>query len=264
MPRATIVFTAFFLAISLTACSSVWEDTSYIGQTAYNATKDLVNPDPAVDTELYQFDNPNQEKLARLFTPVDNPLGSMARFLSDQDLYPQMDWVEIFFLRYPWVHSLIIVDKNGWMLDRFPDDPIKRIGQPLVYEAKWRETFLQTVVDHPEMGPEFYIGTPWFQDADFSGLIIASFDPRVLFNFCPEPEQLVIIQPGGGAWTSDKSLDTQALLDLPWDEILEDDVHGQIEVGGRHWTWIVRYVAKDPYIYAVESVDPEYSGGWLF
>lgn len=246
------------------ACSTVLEDTAYLGESAFNATKEFVNPDPTVETDRFPLEDPNQEKLARLFTSVDNSLGSMARFLSDQDLYPQMDWVEIFFLRYPWVHSLIIVDADGWMLDRFPEDPIKRIGQPLVYEAKWRETFLQTVVDHPELGPEFYIGTPWFQDADFAGLIIASFDPRVLFNFCPQPDQLVLIQPGGGAWTMDKSLDITPLQELPWEEILEDEVQGQVEVGGRHWTWIVRYVSDDPYIYAVESVDPEYSESWLF
>ena len=265
MPRATILLTlTLTFALFLSACGSMWEDTVDISRSAYEGTKEFVDPAPTVETDAYPMENPNQEKLARLFAPVDGPLGSMARFLSDQDLYPDMDWVNMFFLRYPWVHSLIIVDKDGWMLDRFPDDPIKRISQPLVYEAKWRQTFLQTVVDHPEMGPEFYIGTPWFQDADFAGLIIASFDPRVLFNFCPDPGGLVIIQPGGGAWSNDKSLDTQPLLDQPWAEMLEDEVHGQIEAGGKYWTWLVRYVGHDPYIYAVESVDPEYSGGWLF
>ncbi len=263
MPRVIFYCLASLLALVLAACS-VWENTAYIGESTYNATKDLVNPDPTVETDRYTLEDPNQAKLARLFTPVDGPLGSLTRFLSDMDTYPPVDWVDVFFLRYPWVHSLIIVDKDGWMLDRFPEDPIKRISQPLVYEAKWRETFLQTVVDHPELGPEFYIGTPWFQGADFAGLIIASFDPRVLFNFCPDPDKLVIIQPKGGAWTNDKSLNTQPLQDMPWDEILEDDVSGQVEAGGRQWTWIVRYVADDPYIYVVESVDPEYSDSWLF
>lgn len=263
MPRALIVFLALILPAGLTACS-VWEDTVYVTQSAYDATKDVVNPDPEIDLDYSGCDDPSQAKLARLFAPVDTPLGAMVRFLSDQDTYPPADWIEMFFQRYPWVHSLIVVDADGWMLDRIPHDPIKRIDSPLHYEATWRETFLQTVIDHPALGPEFYIGTPWFNGPEFGGLIIASFDPRVLFNFCPAPEELVILQPGGGAWTKSKGLDTAPFMDIPWAEMLEDDVNGELEIGGREYIWLVRYVGHDPYIYLTQTVDADDEGGWLF
>ena len=240
-------------------------DTTWQGtKSVYHVTKDIVNPNPDIQTDRYPFENPNEEKLARLFTPVDDPLGSLARFLEDQDQYPDLEWMQLLFVRYPWVHSLIIVDKDGWMLDRMPYDPIKRISKPLVYNAAWRETFLQTRLDQPELGPELYVGTPWFQDAEFKGLIIASFDPRVLFSFCPDPDQLVILQPGGGVWTQDPNVDTAALLGLPWEEMIEDQVTGQVEAGGRYYTWLVRFVGHDPYIYLTESPDPQYSDSWLF
>lgn len=251
------------LGLSTVSCSTLqdsWEGTK---EAAHGVGK-FVNPNPQVDLDAYQFENPDQEKLARLMTPVDGPLKSMIRYTSDRDSYPDQKWTDLLFIRYPWIHSLIVVDKDGWMLDRIPDEPLKRISEPLVYEANWRETFLQTVVDYPELGPEFYVGTPYFKDADFAGLILVSVDPRTLLSFCSEPEELVLLQPGGGAWTLNKQLDTGPLQDLPWLEILEDDVTGEVEAGGECWVWIVRYVGSDPYVYATRCVERNREeSGWL-
>ncbi|MEF2145881.1 MAG: hypothetical protein V3573_10580 [Desulfovibrionaceae bacterium] len=250
------------LAIMAVSCSTLeegWKDTVDVAYDVHG----FVNPDPQVDFDRYQFDNPNQEKLARLMTPVDGPVKSLIRYVSDRDSYPDQKWTDLLFLRYPWIHNLIIVDPEGWMLDRFPEEPLKRIDHPLIYEAVWRETFLQTVVDYPELGPELYVGTPMFKNADFAGLILVSFDPRTLFSFCPEPEELIIIQPGGGVWSMDESVDKDALKALDWNEMLEDDVTGDVMAGDTKYTWIVRYVGRDPYVYATKSADPERDNGWL-
>ncbi len=201
------------------------------------------------------LDNPNYEKLARLMTPVDGPMGSLVRFVSDRDVYPNETWVELLFVRYPWINTLFIVDQDGWMLDRYPYDPIKRISEPIEFEAVWRQTFIQTRVDYPELGPELYLGTPIFEDSEFKGLIVVSFDPRTLFAFCPEPEELVIIHPGGGVWSQNENLDKDALKAVDWKDIIADDVLGYVEAGGTEFTWLVRYVGKEPYLYATPSAE---------
>ncbi|WP_234990651.1 hypothetical protein [Paucidesulfovibrio gracilis] len=255
---------AVLLAVMLvSACSTLqdsWEGTKEMAQ----GVGEFVNPDPEVDFNAYEFENPNQEKLARLMTPVDGPLKSLIRYVSDRDSYPDEKWIDLLFLRYPWIHSLIVVNEEGWMLDRLPDAPLKRITEPLVYEANWRETFLQTVVDYPELGPELYIGTPFFKDADFAGLILVSVDPRTLLDFCPKPEELVMLQPGGAAWSMNRDRELAPLEALPWDEILEDDVLGTVDADGQCYTWLVRYVGSDPYVYATPCSDAEArDSGWL-
>lgn len=263
MQRTYFFSLLFILVLLLTACSTLqdgWEGTKNMAR----GVGSFVNPDPSVDLDAYQFENPNQEKLARLVTPVDAPLKAMIRYVSDRDSYPDEKWIDLLFIRYPWVHNMIVVNKDGWMLDRVPEDPLKRISGPLVYEANWRDTFLQTAVDYPELGPELYIGTPYFKDADFDGLILVSVDPRTLLSFCPDPNELIILHPGGAAWSLDRERDLSALEALPWDEILADDVTGKVEAGGQCYVWLVRYVGSDPYVYATTCAEPEREeSGWL-
>lgn len=254
---------AALLALAV-GCGSTWDSTSDMAVSAWNSTRDLVNPPPEIDTERYHFDNPNQEKLALLFTPVDGPFSSLVRYLEDQDIYPSRPWIDLLFTRFPWIHNLIITDRDGTVLERLPTMPMKWFEEPLVFTARWREVFLKTVVDYPELGPELYIGTPYYSDVDLAGLIVVSFDPRTLFDFCPDPEELIIIQPGGGVWTMGAEVDEEGLLAIDWQSILEDDVGGQVDVGGKYYTWLARYVGTDVYIYATESVDPQWSDSWWF
>lgn len=242
--------------LSLAACGTIVETVS----DSYEGVTEIVDDQVYTkkhEVEIMRLENANQEKLARIMTPVDGPLGALVRYVSDKDDYPDEAWVEILFARYPWINSMFIVDQDGWMLDRYPYDPMKRIQEPLNFEAVWRKTFIQTRVDYPELGPELYIGTPIFDDSEFKGLVVVSFDPRTLFSFCPEPEHLIIVHPGGGVWTQDEAVDKEALKSVSWDEILEDDVEGEVEAGGRDYTWIVRYVGNEPYLYATLSSEED-------
>lgn len=247
------------LLLPLLAACSVIDTVGDAGSAVYDEYHETIYT-TTHDLETDGLDNANDEKLARLMTPVDGPLGSLIRYVSDKDSYPEEAWVELLFARYPWINSLFITDAEGWMLDRYPYDPIKRISKPLQFEAAWRETFIQTRVDYPELGPELYVGTPMFHDGDFEGLIVVSFDPRTLFSFCPEPDQLIIIHPGGGVWTSDSRVDREALLAQPWAEIIENDVYGREEIGDQEYVWLVRYVGQEPYIYATVADQPEDGG----
>lgn len=231
---------------------STWQSTKDVADDA----RQYISPDPEIDTDAYQFENPNQEKLAVLFTPVDEPLGKLIRYVEVQDVFPPDEWLQALLLRFPWVDGVLVADEDGNIKRRLPQIPVKRFSAPLVFDAYWRGTFLKTVLDEPDLGPELYMGTPIFSDVTFRGLIVASFDPRVLFQFCPSPEDLILLQPGGGVWTPDESVDREGLLALDWPTLLEDDVYGQVKVGDKYYTWLARYIGQDAFVYATESADP--------
>ncbi|MDD4951417.1 MAG: hypothetical protein PHV85_02590 [Desulfovibrionaceae bacterium] len=262
--KTTLSAAAVLLICLLCACSTVdttWKQTKEVAGKA----KEFVNPAPEIDYDSYKFENPNQEKLALLFTPVDGPLSSLINYIEDQDVYPPKEWVNLLFARFPWAHSLIVADAEGKMLERVPPLPLKRFTQPLKFEAVWRETFLKTVVDYPDLGPELYIGTPFFKDVEFMGLIVVSFDPRDLMSMCPKPEELIIVHPGGGVWSLGAEVNREGLLAVDWPELLKDNVQGQVQVGEEYYTWLVRYIGRDYFIYATRSVDPKHSeSSWFF
>lgn len=259
---------AFMLvgAVLATSGCKAWYDTKKYMKGSFEEAKGWVDVKPEIETDAYEFENPNQEKLAKLFTPVDGPLASMTRFLEDKDTMPDQEWQDLMFVRFPWVNRLIVTDKDGKIIEQRPEVPFKRFSEPLVFEAEWRRTFIKTVADYPDLGPELYIGTPYFEDVSFKGLIIAGFDPRSLIRLSPEPSELLVIHPGGDVWSVNAGeVDRKGLLEVPWDEVLEDDVQGQVKVGDKYYTWLARYLGQDCYIYATESVDPGADGEiWWF
>ncbi len=238
-----------------------WEGTKSMAKSSWKSANATVNPNPQIDLDAYKLSNPNQEKLARLVTPVDQHVMRFSRYMVDLDVYPSEEWIQLLLKRFPWLNGVIVADNEGKVLDRRPSTPVKPFSHPLWFEAVWRDTLVKSVLDKTPLGPELYFGVPYYQNNTFTGLVVAHFDPRTLFTFCPEPEELIIIAPARGVWTPKAGVDTDALLKLPWDKLLEDSVYGQVEVGGKFYTWIGRYVGRDLFAYATESVDPKHSEG---
>ena len=249
------------VSVMLGGCSW-WDTTAEVTKDSWNTTKEFVDPPPEIDTEDYQFENPNQEKLAKLITPVDAPLMELTRFVENTDTLPGVDWMELLRARFTWVNRVLVTDEAGTIIAMVPELPLKRISKPLVFEGTWRNIHLLTVVDYSDLGPELYLGRPYFESIDFRGLIGVGFDPRSLLRKSPHPEQLIIIHPGGGVWSLGANADEAALLAVDWDDLLEDSVHGEIQVGDRYYTWLTRYVGEDQYVYATESVEPGHTGSW--
>lgn len=247
-----------FLAVTvlMTGCGA-WNTTKKYTKESWETTRSYIDPPPQIDTDSYQFTNPNQEKLAKLITPVDGPLLSLSRFVDDTDSLPDVDWMDLLLARFPWVHRVIVTDEEGTIIFMQPELPVTKISKPLVFEGVWRDITLLTVVDYSDLGAELYVGRPYFQDIAFSGLIAVGFDPRTLLGLSPQPGELMIIHPGGGVWTLNSDVDKKALLAVPWEDILKDDVQGQVKVGDKYYTWLARYVGDDHYVYATESVDPK-------
>ncbi|NDV19747.1 hypothetical protein GO013_09980 [Pseudodesulfovibrio sp. JC047] len=256
------LFLSLIAALMLLGGCGVWDSTAKYTKESWETTRDFVDPPPEIDTDSYQFSNPNQEKLAKLISPVDGPLTSLIRFVDNTDTLPGVDWLDLLRARFPWVNRVLVTDEHGTIMFMQPELPVKKISKPLVFEGVWRQIKLLTVVDYSDLGAELYLGRPYFEDVTFRGLIGVGFDPRSLLRLSPAPEELIIIHPGKGVWSLGADVDEEAILAVQWEEILKKKVEGQVKVGNRYYTWLTRYVGEDQYVYATQSADPNAEGSW--
>ncbi|XPV74899.1 MAG: hypothetical protein ACNI27_09630 [Desulfovibrio sp.] len=216
-----------------------------------------VNPPPEIDYDGFQEEHPNFALLAELLAETDGQVTRLLDLMDGQDDYPSSQWIDKLFTRYPWVNGFIVTDADGNIIDRHPEHPLKRISAPLSFTAEWRNTFVKTALDPSELGDELYISTPYFEGADFKGLLIVHFDPtRLMADFCPQPDKLIFVDPGAAVFSLDPALDKAAVLALPWEEVLKEEVQGYVEVNGKHYSWLARYIGKDRFVYLTESIDP--------
>lgn len=267
--RATrLLAAAAFLAI-LAGCGSFssWDTAASTMRHGMLTTRDYVNPAPRIDVDRYKWNNPNQEKLALLFSPVDERVMALTQFVTSTDARPDDKWMETLLTRFPWVDGVIVADSTGDILARKPPVPLKRFSQPLVFKSIWRETLVKTVVDYTPFGPELYFGMPNYSGADFVGLHVVHFDPRVLFSFCPEPDQLLIIDPRAKQiWTAEGSQHpgSEDLLKTDWTTVMKEKIHGTVEAGGKQYTWLARFIGHDLFVYATESANASFKDkGWF-
>lgn len=258
--KYSILFLLVFSFFSI-GCGSKNGTLDEIKET-WKATVDLVNPPPVIDTDQYQSENPNLVQLAELFAPVDGPLTSLVTFVENTDTLPDIDWLELLLTRFPWVNTVMVTDSEGEVVFMQPETPIKQMVEPLRFPAQQGSRKILTRVDYTDLGPEMYIGQPYFKDVAFRGIIGVGFDPRTLLTLSPDPTKLFIIQPEKGVFARGP-VDREALLAVDWNEILTDEVQGELKAGDKHYTWIVRYIGKDPYVYATESVEPNADTGWF-
>lgn len=280
-PRRTGVFVLAALVCALAALSGCgamgpgWDNSASTVRSTMRETRDLINPAPSIDVNRYKWDNPNQEKLSLLFSPVDAKVMALSRYVTSIDYRPSEEWLDALLQRFPWVDGVIVADQTGDILVRKPPVPLKRFSEPLVFESIWRETLIKTVVDYTPLGPELYFGMPNFEGPEFKGLHVVSFDPRVLFTFCPHPEELVIVDPRAKKlWISGEvaPAGTQQLTELPWAEIMKEKIQGTVNVGDKQFTWLARFIGRDLFVYATESANasfedkgfalPFFGGNW--
>lgn len=238
-----------------------WDTSVSSMRSTMRTTRDYINPAPQVDVNRYKWDNPNQEKLALLFSPVDAKVMALSRYVTSIDYRPDAEWLDVLLMRFPWIDGVIVADANGEILGRKPPVPLKRFTGTLVFESIWRETLIKTVVDYTPLGPELYFGMPNYQGTDFVGLHVVHFDPRVLFTFCERPEELLIIDPRAkklwSAVAAPAGVEAD-LLQAPWESLMKDKIQGTIMAGGIQYTWLARFIGRDLFVYATQSADPNF------
>jgi hypothetical protein len=99
---------------------------------------------------------------------------------------------------------------------------------------------------------------PDFEGAEFKGLHVVHFDPRVLFSFCPHPQELLIIDPRAKkVWVAGETqpAGTEALLQHPWLEMMKEKIHCTVMAGDKQYTWLARFIGRDLCVYATESAN---------
>jgi hypothetical protein len=263
---------------ALSGCGAIgpgWDNSASSVRSTMRETRDYINPAPSIDVNRYKWDNPNQEKLALLFSPMDAKVMALTRYVTSIDYRPTEEWMDALLQRFPWVDGVIVADDKGDILIRKPPVPLKRFSEPLVFESIWRETLVKTVVDYTAFGPELYFGMPNFEGPEFKGLHVVSFDPRVLFTFCPNPQELVIVDPRAKKlWVSGETTPAGAekLTELPWLDIMKEKIQGTVSVGDKQYTWLARFIGRDLFVYATESANatfedkgfslPFFGGNW--
>lgn len=250
-----IIF-AFLLLSHLAACSSM--------DSAWQYTRDAVDPNPSVDLAANTMDDPDEEFLAKQVTPVDMRILDLTRFLSAQDAHPDPEWFELTMMRFPWLDGVMTVDTEQKQLYQYPGASLKPLDPSALYniDGEWVDQGVQMHIDYTELGPEMYIAKPMFSGTDWLGLLVVYFDPRVFFNFCPNPEDFVILDPKGDIWTVEATPDRVTLAQIPWPSILRDQVRGTVHIEGKSYTWLARYIGKQQIVYAVQDKE-ENEQPWL-
>ncbi|WP_034632649.1 hypothetical protein [Maridesulfovibrio bastinii] len=252
-------FRARVIAITVLCFTVLCSGCEY-GSKIWQSAQDSVDPNPEITLSHEGLQNPNDNKLALLFTPVDEQLLKLSSFLSIVDTHPDQEWFKLLFMRYPWISGVMTLNSEAMVLMKLPEDGIKpfKAGPLIEYEGDWSEVRLKSFINYTKFGPELYMATPFFKDAEFKGLVVVHFDPRVLLNFCPRPQDLIIFHPdGGGIWTGMKNLDRKSLLKIKWENLLDEHVRGIIKIGNDDFVWFSRYIGETQIVYLTKAVSKE-------
>lgn len=248
--RRYALFAGLALALfTLAGCETMrqtWKDTQELYRT-------YVNVDPKVDLEAE--DHAQWEAvLAPLVVPVDMQLGELVRVVDARDSFPDEAWADGLLKRFPWLTGLAVTDMSGEELLVRPEVSLKpRNTAPLATAGDaWRDRKLRSLVDDTPLGPEVYVATPFFKDNALRGVIAAHFDLRSVAQLSPRPARLMVLTPGTVLWAGGYGDLAAAVLAEPWDEILKNQVRGEIEVQGRSLAWLTRYLGDRQIVYLAE------------
>ncbi|BBD07800.1 hypothetical protein [Desulfovibrio ferrophilus] len=257
MTRIAAALCAILALAALTGCESMkqsWDSTWTSSKGYYS---EYINPDPEIDLEQLGYTS-TEEKLAKLFTPVDKPVADLAVYLNRVDTFPGEKWVANLQQRFPWINGLVIATLDGTMVAKMPEETMKpRNLQPILdHGDALRDRRLRSFTDQTPLGPEMYLGTALFKGNDLVGVIVVHFDPRSVVDFCPAPQELMVLTTDFVIWNGGDSALAEALLARPWNEMLAEQASGRVDENGTEYAWLTRYVGDKQLVYLTEAAVP--------
>lgn len=119
----------------------------------------------------------------------------------------------------------------------------------------WQDHSLRGYAGNSTMGPEIYLVQPYYDDNEFSGLTTIYFDPRNLLEYCPEPDELMILTSEGVIWSAGYPEAASELATLPWEDVLKQRVYGVATAAGEEFYWLGRHMGNFYLIYATAVPD---------
>jgi hypothetical protein len=243
------------IAISLLSGCSTFRDTWKDTRSLY---KNYVNTDTKVDISCPPSADAAQLKLAKLFMPVDENLEKLLRLFSAQDIMPPADWCRDLMGIYPWLAGVAVISDSGQILSKYPEaDLIPTNFDPLLEQkARYQVRKMAGQVDVTELGALVYIATPLFKENEWSGILVAYFDPRSLVKLSPNPADLFIVASEGVLWEGGDPAAAKTLAAAKWADTLKGDICGTVSSNGGQYIWQARYIGNKPIIYLTNAKTP--------
>jgi hypothetical protein len=229
----------------------VWETTK-------NIYKGAILP-AEVDLEEGTGLSEAEKKMARVFKGIDEHIEDLTRTLLVQENMPDEAWMQSQLTRFSWLNGVMSWDSDGDLEERIPEQSIKKADvQDLLdvngtsIQSRRSITFM---VQDSELGPEVFLVRFLYQAAELHGSLAAHFDPRTLALQSSEPDEVLLFTPEHLLWSGMDGLELQDLKEIDWEEKLEHDVAGRVEVRGETFYWMARYIGDKPLFYAVQAAE---------
>lgn len=246
---ANAALAALCCLLFLTGCGTMkttWRDTKKLYRT-------YINTDPSIDFSDQGITDKGLQRLAALFMPVDERLMGMLRTLGAQDTPPESDWVQQFLSKNDWLLTVAVIDTSGSVVSQAPGVAMRPLDFKglLDYADRYPERKMGAVVKTDEFGTVVMVGSPYFKNNEYAGLVVAVFDPRTLVKFSPNPGALVVVSTQGLVWGGDGG-QGEALAGLKWEDILKGSVQGEMNVAGGDYAWQARYLGQMELVYLTD------------
>lgn len=248
----------FFIVLVALCCTaagcSSFEYTVKESQKLYT---EYVVPLPTVDVDPEEAAEDADMHLAQLFKPVDQNIYRLRQYLDGTDRRPNDEWLQALFMKFPWISGVMVVDTTGYADFQYPAVAMKEYDvQPLVdFGEAWKDHSMRGYGHNTDMGPEVYLAYPFFEENEWRGLTIVHFDPRKLLEYCPSPDDLIILSQNGVFWSGKYDSQAQSMANLQWDDILESNDYGDYSGAGGDFSWIARNMGHFHLIYAAMEQD---------
>lgn len=244
-------------ALAALVCLAVLAGCSTM-KTTWRSTKKLyrhyINVDPTIDLSDQGISDRGLQHLAALFMPVDERLMNMMRALGCQDTPPESDWPQQFLSNYSWLSGVVVLDNAGVVRMQVPSTSMRPLDfAPLLeFADRYKLRKQAATVTTDEFGTVVMLAMPYFEHNEWTGLVVAFFDPRNLMHFSPDPNALAVVTSTGQAWAG-ASPASESLTGINWSNILKSTVQGDITAAGGKWVWVSRYFGQMQIIYLSDA-----------
>jgi hypothetical protein len=194
-----------------------------------------------------------EQALADLFCDVDRRLESLLADLHSIERQPDQQWMKTLASKHSWLNGVFFAQPSGQVEERYPQTPIKQLDAAALLGAVDQDgrVGLRYRVQETSLGDEFSVVKPIYKGLSRHGYLVVHFDLRSILGFCSNSERMALLSPDRLLW-SGKVAGSAGLESLDWPEMLKDRVSDTLEMNGKRFYWLARYVGCDPLIYVVE------------
>ncbi|MBT8764015.1 hypothetical protein KFV02_08740 [Desulfohalobiaceae bacterium Ax17] len=238
-----LIINLIMVCLFITGCTA-WKSTK-------NFYKEYINSDPEIDLQANGLDNKQEEYFAKILYPMDRQLSDVLHRLDVQDSYPDEVWFEQMLKDFPWLNGVAAIDRNGHILFKRSAYSMKALDFSVLFTKRLRvnEPKVRVCVQDSVLGPEVYLGRPFFRNNQVQGFLVVHFDPRTWASLSPRPEELAIIAEGKLIWAGKYGELSKLFTQRNRTEMLKNSVFGKLEVKDRNFYWFSRALEENWLIY---------------